>query len=214
MQADEKVYTTRKHDVQYLLAREEMMITKQNLLACLPIRDDDLTIRAWRGDDVDRRAAWPPYPPPCSDFTTNLSRMSEADRDSYFRTRDEDQSRITLIGDFPTDACVAHIGVCDADWHSGTMGNMGFRVHPDWCNKGVGSRVLELVVAHFAGVGITCFRLDVAESNSRAIRCYEKVGFVVTEDFDRDGILFYWMELNVNERPTTASPGADRAGDA
>ena len=137
------------------------MVSKQNLLASLPIRGGDLTVRA-------------------------------------FRTRNKDKDRTTLTADCLSDSCIAHIVIRDVDWRNGAVGNMGFRVHPDWCDKGVGTRVLNLVVAHFAMAGIARFRLDVAESNTRAIRCYEKTGFTQTKGFDRDGVHFLWIELEAN----------------
>ena len=174
------------------------MVSKRNLLASLPIRGDDLTVRAWCREDVGRRAAWPPYPPPYSDFTSSLSTMSQIEREAYFLTRNRDKDRITLTVDRLSDSCIAHIVIRDLDWRNGTVGNMGFRVHPDWCDKGVGTCVLKVVVAHFAMAGIARFRLDVAESNTRAIRCYRKTGFTRTNGFDRDGVHFLWMELKAN----------------
>jgi RimJ/RimL family protein N-acetyltransferase len=92
---------------------------------------------------------------------------------------------------------------------------MGFRVHPNWCDKGIGTRILKLVIAHFAEAGIASFRLDVAEPNARAIRCYEKAGFSRTKHFDHNGIPFLWMELKTNGRPTTGHtvPPEARASD-
>ncbi len=153
------------------------MRSKQNLIASLPIREDHVTVRAWCRPDVDRRAAWPPYAPPYSDFTSSLSSMGQTERDAYSRTRDEDQNRITLTGDCLSESCIIHIVIRDVDWRNCIVGNMGFRLHPDWCDRGIGTRVLKSVVARFAEAGIACFRLDVAESNARAIRCYEKAGF-------------------------------------
>jgi RimJ/RimL family protein N-acetyltransferase len=182
-----------------------MMISKQELLASLPICEDDLTVRAWCREDVDRRAAWPPYPAPYSDFTSSLGSMNHARRDAYFRTRDQDDNRLTLSADILSESCIAHIVIRDLDWQNGMAGNMGFRVHPDWCDKGVGTRVLKVIVAYVAEAGITRLRLDVAEGNARAIRSYEKAGFAEQRRFDRDGVRFLWMELKTNERPTGKS---------
>ena len=72
---------------------------------------------------------------------------------------------------------------------------MGIRIHPNWCDRGVGTRALKATIGRFAEAGIDRFRLDVAEPNARAIRCYEKVGFSPAERFDRDGVPFVWVEL-------------------
>ena len=120
------------------------MTSEQNLLASLPFRDNDLAVRAWSREDVDRRAAWPPYPAPYSDFTSRLIGLDEAQRDDYFRTRNDDRTRITLTADLLLDSCIAHIVLREADWQKGVVGNMGFRVHPERCDRGLGTRILKL----------------------------------------------------------------------
>ena len=181
------------------MASEMIERSKQGLLDCLAIDDGDLTVRGWCRRDVDLRAEWPPYPPPYSEFTSAIGAMAPAERDAYYRVRDQDQRRITLTADHASESCIAHMALLDANRGEGTVDNMGLRVHPNWCGRGVGTRVLRLVVTRLTDAGFQHFRLDVSEANARAIRCYEKVGFVRTEPFNRDGVPFCWMALESSE---------------
>ncbi len=49
-----------------------MLVSRDSLLRALPITRSGLTLRLWTRADVDRRADWPPYPPPYSVFTALL----------------------------------------------------------------------------------------------------------------------------------------------
>jgi len=182
-----------------------MTISKHDLLGHLPLHCGELTVRAWCRDDIDRRAAWRPYPPPYSNFSATLGGMAAAERDTYFWDRDEDSSRVTLTVDHPSQATVGHIVLRQIDWKNGTVGNMGVRIHPDWCDQGIGTGIVETIVSCLSASGIARFRLDVAGTNARAIRCYEKAGFVKTKDFDRNGVPFLWMEFTASGRPTNPS---------
>lgn len=76
---------------------------------------------------------------------------------------------------------------------------MGIRVHPDWCNKGVGTEALRALADWAFRQGITSLRLDVCAANPRAIRCYEKTGFVRTGEF--------WHEDPAQDRASVNRPG-------
>lgn len=54
---------------------------------------------------------------------------------------------------------------------------IGIYLHPHWYGQGIGTLALTqfVVMAH---CGVDYYRLDVAEDNLRARRCYEKCGFV------------------------------------
>jgi RimJ/RimL family protein N-acetyltransferase len=151
-------------------------------------------MRVWRRDDVEARAAWPPYPPPYEPFTSGLARMSAQEKDSYFAERDEAADRVTLTVDHATQPVIGLVILCEINWQGGIAGNMGVRLHPDWCDKHIGTAMMRAVVRHFTTAGLSRLRLDVAALNTRAVRCYENAGFVPTGSFERDGGTFLWME--------------------
>jgi RimJ/RimL family protein N-acetyltransferase len=171
------------------------LTTRQNLTRVLPFGANNLTVRKWCRDDVERRAAWPPYPQLYSGFNSNLSTMTRSQRDTYFQERDQNPSRITLTVDHLGQPAVGLVALIDIDWAERTVGNMGVRLHPAWCDRGIGTTMMKLVTTGLFRGGIRCLRLDVAMPNVRALRCYEKAGFVAGEQFERDGGLFRWMAL-------------------
>ena len=154
------------------------MATKEEMLRALPVVQGDLTIRNWTRQDVDLLASWPAYPFPYEGFEFSFARMDSIERDEFFQARQEKRARIVLVIDHTRQPAIGYIALRSIDWQTGTIGNFGFRVHPASCGRGVGTSVLRCVTQWSFERGIKLWRLDVAASNTRAVRCYEKVGFV------------------------------------
>ena len=146
------------------------------MLSALPLAAGDLTIRRWTRGDLDHLAAWPAYPFPYEAFGFSFSKASCSERDRVFEEREGDPARITLVA-VDGDLCVGYLAVFEIDWQAGTVGNLGIRIHPESCGQGIGSLMLHAAINRGFDHGLHSFRLDVAASNPRAIRCYEKVGF-------------------------------------
>jgi RimJ/RimL family protein N-acetyltransferase len=161
-------------------------LDKARMLKTLPVLYGKLCIRAWERDDPTRLAAWPPYPFPHESFVLSYGRMTPAEREGAFLRRDSRPDRITLVADHQQQEVMGYVALIDIDWTALTVGNMSFRVHPFWCSQGVGTDILHTVVTWCIDRGMKSIRLDVAASNGRAIRCYEKCGFFVSGTFWRD----------------------------
>jgi len=75
------------------------------------------------------------------------------------------------------------IGWCDITPHKlegfTHRGRLGMAVHPDFRNRGIGTRVLELALAGALNIGLELVELEVYTSNLAARHLYEKAGFVV-----------------------------------
>jgi RimJ/RimL family protein N-acetyltransferase len=161
------------------------MATKEGMLSVLPLLQGNLTIREWTRQDVDLLAGWPPYPFPYEGFEFSFASMSATERDELFQARQENPDTIVLVIDHAAHPAIGYIAPRLIDWGNGTVGNFGFRIHPAWWGRGVGTSVLQQVTRWSFECGIKLWRLDVAASNARAIRCYEKVGFVRTGEIWR-----------------------------
>jgi RimJ/RimL family protein N-acetyltransferase len=172
------------------------MATKEGILGLLPLRQDDLTIREWIRQDVDLLAGWPAYPFPYEGLEFSFAEMSATERDERFRARQETPNTIVLVVDHANQPAIGYIAPRLIDWGNGTVGNFGFRIHPAWCGRGVGTSVLQQVIRWSFECGIKLWRLDVAASNARAIRCYEKVGFVRTGEIWRDASNLSDVDMN------------------
>ncbi|HOE66360.1 MAG TPA: GNAT family N-acetyltransferase [Candidatus Hydrogenedentes bacterium] len=204
------------------------VITKGGMLAALPVREGDLCLRAWTRQDVDLLAAWPPYPFPYGPFRLSFGSATPVRRNEVYIKRNLSPNRIVLVGDVGEARAVIYLTFVEIDWEHRVIGNMGFRVHPDWCDRGVGVRAMRLVSDWCFVNRMESIRFDVAASNARAIRCYEKAGYRIvgehwredphftdidihstTFDFlrphvriEREGTLtlrFYWMERKRGE---------------
>jgi RimJ/RimL family protein N-acetyltransferase len=160
--------------------------SKQSLLAALPRTDADLRLRALTREDLDTLADWPSFPPGYEAFNHRFAGMTSSQRDDLFDARRTNPARITLVADHNDQSCIAYLGLIDIDWSRRLIGNMGYRIHPYWCDRGIGTHVMSMTAAWCLEGGIEMLRLDVAGANPRAIRCYEKAGFARVGEFWRE----------------------------
>ena len=156
------------------------------MINSLPICEETFTIRPWNRKDLDELAEWPSYPFPYEPFNYSFSEINSEEKDQHFRSREDNLKRITLVVDYTTQKAIGYLSLFQIDWVDREVGNMGFRIHPSWCNKGLGTLVIRKVSNWCFKFGLKVLRLDVAAANTRAIRCYEKAGFVKTEEFWRN----------------------------
>ena len=163
-----------------------MIVSKELLLDALPAYSGEIVLRVCELEDVERFAVWPSYPFPYE--TLNLSDRSQTPKERLesFRTREQDPNRVTLVADHGHERTMALAALVEIDWEQRRVCNMGFRVHPDWCDRGVGTRIMRTVAEWSFARGIAALRLDVTAANARAIRCYEKSGFRKTGEFWHD----------------------------
>ncbi len=127
--------------------------------------------------DLDRLTAWPGYPFPYQGFDFSFRAMLAEDLDALFAERQADPARISLGVDLSALRCVAYLALLDIDWETRQAGNLALRVHPDCCDRGIGTDVLRAALRWVFDAGMLSVDLDVAATNPRAIRCYEKAGF-------------------------------------
>jgi RimJ/RimL family protein N-acetyltransferase len=108
----------------------------------------------------------------------------------WYRTRVDQHDRLDLaIVDRATDGCVGEVVLNAYEPENDTC---GFRilVGPAGRDRGLGSEATRLVVDHaFSTTDLHRIELEVYAFNPRALRVYEKVGFVV-EGRRRDALRF------------------------
>jgi RimJ/RimL family protein N-acetyltransferase len=159
---------------------------KCEVCCTLPIKEQELTIRQWERDDIERIREWSPYPFPYEVFNSPLRNMEKRERDDYFRKRENDEGRITLVVDHVKERTIGYLSLVQIDWDEKKIKNMGFRIAHEWCDQGFGTRVICALSEWCLKCGFLSICFDVAASNTRAVRCYEKAGYVKIGEFWRD----------------------------
>jgi RimJ/RimL family protein N-acetyltransferase len=155
----------------------ELSLTKEKMKSELPIGKSALSVRAWTRQDLDTLAAWPKYPFPYEGFEFHFASMSSVARDEMFADRNRKPDAVPLIVDHTDKPAIGYISLMKINWAEGRVGNFGFRIHPEWMDQGIGTSVLRMVFLWCFDCGMSSVGVDVAASNARAVRCYEKVGF-------------------------------------
>jgi len=169
-----------------LPAMTDASVLRGKLLEALPVVRRPLVIRLCERSDLDALSGWPPYPEPYDVFSFSFARLSNAELDSFHSSGRERKDRITLVADLDSARAIGYLSLIGIDWESRRCVNMGIRVHPDWCGQCIGSRMLTAVRDWWFVGSMSCLRLDVAGSNTRARSCYEKAGFSKIGEFWRE----------------------------
>lgn len=189
---------------------------KDDLISRLPYPFGEMTLRLFTRKDVDLRAGWPSYPEDFASFNCTWGALDTTQRDELFSKRMSDKRSLVMSIDHPTQPCIAYIALHEIDWVAGFAENLGVRLHPDWCGKGIGTEIMRGFVRWCFASGLNRLRHDVCALNPRAVRCYEKVGYHITGEFWNDDpspkemipdgvnlqvvdgmtqVRFFWMEI-------------------
>ena len=166
------------------------------LLNNLPIHTEGLSIRQLNRADMTLLNEWPLYPWPHDVFRFSFSGYSAEDLDRVYEAKKVDESRITLIVDAVKKKAIGYVALTQVDWIKRISGNMSFRIHPDFCDKGIGSVVMLSVQDWWFKHGMNLLRLDVAATNPRAVKCYSNSGFQRTGEFWREAHDLVGKDLN------------------
>lgn len=78
---------------------------------------------------------------------------------------------------------------------------LGLGLKPEYCGKGYGSKLMKLILRYLSSKKERyCIHLEVREFNKRAIKCYEKAGFVQKDKYIKETLMgkdtFILMEIN------------------
>ena len=195
------------------------MITKDDLPT--ELTTPRTVIRRTVPRDLPEITAWPPYPWPYNYFDMTDER-ARSPGGAYWWEQIDDPDRCHYSVVLPErDQIIGVHAFVSIDWFKATVGNMGIRIRTDLCNQGHATETLAPLLKAVLGSGIGSIRLDVAATNQRAIRCYEKCGLQIVDELWRKGtgpsdladpkwtpmiphlrrdggkwmVRFYWMEI-------------------
>ena len=114
-------------------------MTKETLKGRLPITAGTITIRFLSREDLNMLAAWPKYPFPFEGFEFGFRGMNEAQLDMVFQERIERLDYVPLVVDDAQHQSIGYIALAKIKWTEFKIGDFGFRIHPGWVNKGIGT---------------------------------------------------------------------------
>ena len=176
----------------------KLKLTKHTLFATLPLCQGDLTIRQCTRADLDLLGAWPDYAFPYQGMEFSFRGKSALEKDQWYQARQDNPDTIILVADHPEAAAIGYLALLRIDWQARIIGNFGLRVHPAWCDQGIGTAMLRAVSRWAFERGVAAVRVNVAASNTRAVRCYEKVGFVRSGELWRDAADLQGIDLSTD----------------
>ena len=156
------------------------MLTKDQLP--MEIVTERTIVRQAVPEDIPKIAAWPAYPPPYdwADMKNEISRSSDG-RYWWEKIEDPDRCHYSVVLPESGEIIGVHAFV-RIDWGKAAIGNMVIRIRPDIWGQGYGSETLKPLLQAMLKSGIRRVRLDVAATNERAVRCYEKCDMQIVDD--------------------------------
>jgi RimJ/RimL family protein N-acetyltransferase len=121
------------------------------------------------------------------------------DQQRWFeRVRQPDRKFFSLVT-VPSGELIGNAGFVDIDASAGTATLRITIGHPDALGKGLGSEAVELLTEYaFSVVRWKLLTLKVLKDNVRAVRTYEKAGFVKTGEDLQDGKTICTMTLEAD----------------
>ncbi|MBC8160837.1 MAG: GNAT family N-acetyltransferase [Roseiflexaceae bacterium] len=138
----------------------------------MDLRSTRVSMRPWQHHDEAQADAWPPYHDPFEPLW-NLSRQSSSWPGGF-----EFGSRRTWAVETQDGKLAGRISLREVDERRGSA-RLGITFGAPYVGKGLGSEALELFIDYFfEDLGFAVMVLDVAGPNRRAIRSYERLGFV------------------------------------
>ncbi len=159
---------------------------KDMMIKTLPYSHEDITLRTCERSDYDKLVSWSPYEWPFDGFNFSFASLNRHELDQLVRKRQQEVDRVTLVADLEDSMVVGYVALLEVDWKEGWAYNMSIRVHPEYLSRGNGTKMLRAVRDWWLNAGMKGLRLDVAASNQRALRSYEKAGFMVVDEFWRE----------------------------
>ena len=141
------------------------------------VHGDRVTLRELVREDVDEMATWPRFQEPELQWA-NLELSTPRDRDAWYERSSSNLTRRRFTIFDRSGRAIGTIGLRNVDVRYGE-GTLGIIVNAGDVGRGYGGDAVGALCEYaFGQLGLRKVYLDVAESNTRAHRCYERVGFV------------------------------------
>ncbi|MEM7340797.1 MAG: GNAT family N-acetyltransferase [Actinomycetota bacterium] len=153
-------------------------------------------LRPFTPDDLP--TAWEMITDPVgNDLTATTDEFSYDQITAWYLSRDEHADRVDLaIVERATGEFAGEVVLSD---HDRSTNSCSFRISlrgPDWFGRGLGTEATALIVRHgLDELGLARITLEVLARNPRAVRTYEKVGFVRTAEVVEDGEAWIHMAI-------------------
>ena len=160
--------------------------------------------------DIDTMACWPRFAEPDLQWA-NLDLTTERDRDAFFERGKSNYNRRRFSIFSQSGRMVGTVGLRNIDFIA-REGTLGIIIRADEVGRGYGGDAIRRVVEYaFGQLELRRVILDVAETNTRARRCYQRVGFVETGQHVGPGGLVF-TDMAITPRELDSGHDGTRAG--
>ncbi len=154
----------------------------------LPMLEGErVRLRPFRLADVQRRIDWPGYQ---SLFFKhiNLELRTEGEKRRWYELRHASRFPFWFAIDSGDTKTIGELALRELHRRHRTA-RLGIHLSPAFVEQGLGTAALRTLLRfYFHELGFRRMHLDVAKYNKRAIRCYEKCGFIKVKEIQRENV--------------------------
>jgi len=151
------------------------------------LKGERVILRHFELADVERRVGWPKYESPFFSHI-NLDLESEGAKRRWYELRLASRYPFWFAIDTFDTKLIGELALRELDRRKRST-RLGIHLSPSYIGQGLGSDALgALLEFYFGELGFRHMHLDVARYNQRAIRCYQKCGFVKVSEFLRGNL--------------------------
>ncbi|WP_430883331.1 GNAT family N-acetyltransferase [Fusibacter sp. JL216-2] len=172
-----------------------IVLSRESITQELPLEFNNLIIRELERADIDNYANWPMYQGYRKMFNSSLKSRPYSDREKRWNNYLNGTSSVAIILESKSEKTLGQFFLLDIDWETRSVGNMSIRLHPEYCDQGIGAMALKKTVEFVFSQGMYSIEFDVLASNIGAVKSYKKAGFSIKEEIEKDNALFYIMSI-------------------
>jgi len=154
------------------------------------IQGERVRLRHMVRADIDQMARWPRFWEADLQWA-NLDLTFPGERDAYFERGRSNGTRRRFVVVDERGEIIGTVGLRNLDLQRGEA-TLGIIIRADRVGKGYGTDAIQTIICYaFDVLDLERVILDVAESNRRARRVYDKLGFVVSGSHLGAGAITY-----------------------
>lgn len=168
------------------MTNRTLVLTGKRIALAIMTEADQEFFRRWLVDNAELRS-----------LIQDSRIPTPEDQKRWFRRVQESDRKFFSLVTMPEYILVGNAGFVAIDSFSQSAVLRITIGHPDFLSKGLGGEAIQLLVRYaFMQAGWSFLTLQVLETNTRAIRAYEKAGFTLLSKDLRDGQMILTMKLD------------------
>jgi RimJ/RimL family protein N-acetyltransferase len=160
---------------------KEIITVKRGNIMCM-IKGERVKISELKLDDVFQMQKWGKHSNPLF-YDYNFPELTDEEVEEWYRIKKGKKNKKCFSIKNKSDKVIGYMTIKDIKRFK-RQATLGIVFDPEYINKGYGTEAIKVFLSYyFNQMKMKSMKLQVAKFNKRAIRCYEKCGFIKTKEY-------------------------------